>query len=210
MSEEKKEEPKFKVGDEVEHRFEHSTEWHRGKITKINGNTTCTIEYENYVDKKHEDDNEAGLHEHGIEEGVDFDKKLRIALTNDMLKGVTDSLGVQVHIIEQHGDHIQGILHKAAGAESEDYILFQISTNKSNNNKDPVVLAVHENVKIHQVLRYDVNREDLVPNTSKVSFLDEVNKGKIGVIVEVSEEEGDIEKNQIACRVKFPDEKKTN
>ena len=43
---EAKEEPKFKVDDEVEHRFEHSTEWHRGKIIAINGNTTCTIEYE--------------------------------------------------------------------------------------------------------------------------------------------------------------------
>ena len=207
---EAKEEPKFKVGDEVEHRFEHSTEWHRGKIIAINGNTTCTIEYENYVDKKHEDDKKGGLHEHGIEEGVYFDKNLRIALTNDMLKGVTDKIGVKVHIIEKHGDHIQGILHKAAANESENYILFQISTNKSNNNKDPVALAVHENVKINQVLRYDVNREDLVPNTSEVSILDEVHEGKIGVIGEVSEE-GDIENlNQITCQVKFSDEKKNH
>ena len=67
------------------------------------------------------------------------------------------------------------------------YNVFQTS-NESPNNEDPTILKVHENVKMRQVLRYDLRREDLLKGTSQVSILDEVHKGEIGIVEELSEE----------------------
>ena len=107
----------YKEGTEVEHKFEESTEWHRGKIKKID-NKTCTVLYESYNDAKQ------GKHVHREEADIPFGKNLRLALTNSDIHDINDEYGIKVHIIEKEGDFIDhcGTLYKLDKSEKYCFI----------------------------------------------------------------------------------------
>jgi hypothetical protein len=178
----------YKVGTEVEHKFEESTEWHRGKITKIN-NKTCTVLYESYNDTK------KGKHAHEEEVGISFDKNLRLALTESDIHDIDDEYGVKVHIIEKEGDFIDhgGTLYKDDKHEKYSFI----ETSKGDNND---AVPFHKDVDINQVLRYDIKPKDL-NNNSTVRILEGKQRGKKGAALDV-----DIENQTCKVKVEKTDE----